>query len=95
MVASTAEETAYAVYALAACHQHGLPVSDSCLSRGLDYLSRHGSPENDENEAPLWIAKVLYRPKQAVLAAVLAAQVLATQALRLEDDSSAPTQRTA
>jgi halimadienyl-diphosphate synthase len=64
----TAEETAYALQALAVWHQHE-PVDRDVLARGRDWLRRHmGEPL-----PPLWIGKSLYTPVMPVKSAILSA----------------------
>ncbi|HUS17642.1 MAG TPA: hypothetical protein VM536_21815 [Chloroflexia bacterium] len=72
--APTVEETAYALLALFAAHDHGARVPLEVLQRGADYLLRHFSPIS-MHYPPLWIHKSLYTPVQAVQGAVFAAAV--------------------
>jgi halimadienyl-diphosphate synthase len=65
----TAEETAYCLQALITWHQHGLPVPQEVLSRGVAWLAAHAGPTH----SPLWIGKCLYCPTLVVQSAILAA----------------------
>lgn len=92
---SSAEETAYALYALAICHLKGLPVDPAVLEGGLSFLEQYDGTESDALHPHLWIGKGLYRPLLVIRASVLTAQILAMKALGLEGQSEGPTQRTA
>jgi halimadienyl-diphosphate synthase len=74
--AGTAEETAYALQALAVHRRQGGAVDADILARGAAFLER--SPERRARRyAPLWIGKTLYTPAVVVHASVLAALALA------------------
>lgn len=69
----TAEETAYAVQALAVWKRHRGQVPDDVLNRGADWLAEHADPPYP----PLWTGKCLYCPTLVVRSAVLSALMLA------------------
>lgn len=68
----TAEETAYALQALAVSKLHGKNVSVDALKRGIAWLEDHAEPPYP----PLWIGKCLYCPVMVVRSAVLSAMIL-------------------
>jgi halimadienyl-diphosphate synthase len=69
----TAEETAYALQALALWRlRHKDAVPENVLSSGYDWLKEH----SEEPYPALWIGKCLYTPKVPVQAAILSAQRL-------------------
>jgi halimadienyl-diphosphate synthase len=82
---SSAEETAYALYALAASHAQGVSVDLKVLARGLSFLGPYDGTESDDLHLHLWIGKGLYRPLFVVRATVLAAQTLCSQVLASAD----------
>ncbi|RQX42612.1 prenyltransferase, partial [Micromonospora chalcea] len=73
----TAEETAYAVLALAGAGRSGDARIAAALARGRRRLSEL---DGCDDEPALWHDKDLYRPTQIVRAAVLAASGRAVEA---------------
>jgi halimadienyl-diphosphate synthase len=70
---STAEETAYALQALALWHlDYKNNIPKSVLSKGYEWLMENV----EEPYPPLWIGKCLYTPKIPVKSAILSAQRL-------------------
>jgi halimadienyl-diphosphate synthase len=71
----TAEETAYAVQALACQRQRGYAVDPRAVQRGAAFLER--SPERRARAyTPLWIGKTLYTPPIVVHSTVIGALAL-------------------
>jgi halimadienyl-diphosphate synthase len=68
----TAEETAYALQALATWKQHGGDISTDILKRGFDWLVAHVDPPYPS----LWTGKSLYCPVLVVQSAILSALIL-------------------
>lgn len=71
----TAEETAYALQALAVWKRNGGKVADEVLRRGAAWLAEH----SELPYPPLWIGKCLYCPELVVRSAILSALVLTTR----------------
>lgn len=73
----TAEETAYALQALAACKKHGFDIPFDQLAAGEMWLHDH---QHDE-DVPLWIGKCLYTPRLVVRSTILSALLLCQEVL--------------
>lgn len=71
----TAEETAYAIQALAIRQQMTNEVHNEAIKRGANWLLAH----RNEPHPPLWVGKVLYSPTVVNESAVLSALWLAEQ----------------
>jgi halimadienyl-diphosphate synthase len=77
---ATAEETAYALQALAICSRNGYRVNAETLERGRSWLLEH----RDDPFPPLWIGKCLYVPKLVIEATVLSALMISAPVVELE-----------
>jgi halimadienyl-diphosphate synthase len=72
---STAEETAYAMQALAVWNQKVARIPKGALRNGARWLQEH----MDQPYPPLWIGKCLYNPYLVIRSAVITALALAQQ----------------
>jgi halimadienyl-diphosphate synthase len=69
---STAEETAYALQALAVWHMHSNKVPPEVMRKGNAWLQTH----TEDPQPFLWIGKSLYKPTLVVRTAILSALAL-------------------
>ncbi|HEX8441023.1 hypothetical protein [Archangium sp.] len=67
--------------------QH-LKVDLDVIARGAAYLAQFDGTEPGDTHPKLWIAKVLYRPRNVVRATILAAQLMCAKVTELEAEKS-------